>query len=112
MPGLARFLLHHCLVGFTLAFVFVGFLLWKDVGRIATLAGNVEGGWIFLGVATFFIASTFASVQMGMAVMLAGAPQNDDEDGRSGGGRRERILAAFAAPAALAPVRHGAGDRA
>lgn len=72
MPQLVRFLVRHALIGFVLAFVFVGALLVFDVGGLRRLAAASSYGPLAIAALTFATGLTFASVQMGMAVMLLG----------------------------------------
>lgn len=91
MPTLVRFLARHALVGFGLAVLFVGGLLALDVAGLGTLVWQSPEGAMAAAVLTFAVGLTFASAQMGIAVMLLG----EETDGGSGGRRfRRRIPAA------------------
>ena len=87
MPDLVRFLIRHGLIGFVIGVGFTALILVLDVGYIRSLtAGSGEGLGVRLLLA-FFICSTFASAQMGVAVMWPPsrkvdpmAPPDEDED--------------------------------
>jgi hypothetical protein len=88
VPALIRFLIRHGLIGFIIGVGFTAAILVFDVGSIRTLtAGTGEGIGVRL-LLTFFICTTFASAQMGVAVMWPPsrkqdpmAPPDADEDG-------------------------------
>ena len=84
IPVAVRFMLLHGLVGFGLAAIFVGAVLWSDPGGVGRLILR-EGGLPVIALLWFFTGLTFGSVQIGAAVML--------QDGRDGprGGRRARL---------------------
>lgn len=69
MPDLVRFLAHNAAIGFAAAIVFVFFLLVMDINGLWTLVTTTNGGSIAVFILTFFVGLTFASVQMGIAVM-------------------------------------------
>jgi hypothetical protein len=96
MPPAVRFMVLHGLVGFGLAALFVGAVLWSDPGGVGALILR-EGGVPVIALLWFFTGLTFGSVQIGAAVML--------QDGRGDaprGGRRERIPT-MAVPVRVAP---------
>ena len=76
MPGLVVFLIRHALLGFAIGIVFTGALLAFDIASLRTLMLGSPAGWLAAGLLAFFVGSTFAAAQMGMAVMLSGR----DED--------------------------------
>lgn len=82
MPHLVRFLMRHALIGFALAIVFVGALLALDVARLGSLIWVSPTGVIAAFVLTFSIGVTFASVQMGFAVMLLSETDTGPKSGR------------------------------
>jgi hypothetical protein len=88
MPTLVRFLARHALAGFGLAVVFVGALLALDVAGLGTMVWRSPNGAMAVAALTFAVGLTFASAQMGFAVMLLG----EETDGGFGGGRRFRRL--------------------
>lgn len=81
MPPLVRFLLVHAAIGFAIAFVFVGGFLLADVGGMRTLMLASDIGMVAMLLFTFMTGLTFASVQMGVAVMLLGEPEDDGDGG-------------------------------
>jgi hypothetical protein len=99
LPKLLSFLLVHAAIGFLIAGLFVMALVGFDIGGFGSLVGRSTVAPLALGVLTAFLGLTFASVQMGVAIMLL--PKN--EDGGPGGGLPH--------PAKLAPVRIGAVPR-
>jgi hypothetical protein len=82
MPPLVRFLLRHALIGLVLAVVFVGALLAFDIARLGSLIMASPIGLIAVLVLTVSVGITFASVQMGFAIMLLADRDEDDGDGR------------------------------
>lgn len=74
MSGLPGFLLRHALIGFAIGTVFVGAILWVDIGGLRGLLLRDAGGGLAAGLFIFFAGSTFAAAQMGIAVMLSGKP--------------------------------------
>lgn len=99
LPKLLSFLLVHAAIGFIIAGFFVIALVWLDIGGFGSLVGRSGVAPLALGVLTAFLGLTFASVQMGAAIMLL--PK--DETNGPGGGPGQ--------PAALVPVRIGAVPR-
>lgn len=85
MPHLVRFMLRHALVGFAMAIAFVTLILALDLGGLATLASTSDLGVLAVALLTFFTGLTFASLQMGIAVMSM-RPRSDDDD--SAGSRK------------------------
>ena len=100
MPPLVRFMINHAAIGFAIAFVFVGAILALDVSGLRGLFFNDSIGVLALGLLFFFSGLTFASVQMGLAVMALG--ETDDTAG-PGNGLLARVKAFMIA--ALAPPR-------
>ncbi len=82
LPRLATFLLRHAAIGFALAIGFVATLLTLDVARLGTLVRETSLGYVGAGALTFALGLTFASAQMGFAVMLLGQDEH-----ATGGGR-------------------------
>lgn len=100
MPLLVKFLIRHAAIGFGLAGLFVGVLIWLDIGNIGTIIAQ-SGICVF---ATFLLVMmvglTFSSVQMGYAVMT-----NPDLLGGGGqGGKRSRVARMAEAPTPV-PVK-------
>jgi hypothetical protein len=82
MPKLLQFLLVHAVIGFGIAGFFVASLIVFDIGGFATLASGSDVAPLAVSVLTFFLGLTFASVQMGAAVMLL--PKEHDAGPRGG----------------------------
>lgn len=80
---LVRLLAVNAAIGFGLAALFVGALASLDLGHMGRLLGGGET-WPFAIVLWFFTGLTFASVQMGIAVMALA------RGGGGGGGARRR----------------------
>ncbi len=83
MPRLVVFLARHAAIGFAVAAVFVGALVALDVYGLGSLMRASADGALALSVLTFAVGLTFASAQMGFAVML----MSEREDGGRGGRR-------------------------
>jgi hypothetical protein len=87
MPDLIRFLIRHGLIGFAIGVAFTALILVADIASLRSLTeGTAEGIGVRLLLA-FFISSTFASAQMGVAVMWPPsrkvdpmAPPGEDEN--------------------------------
>jgi len=83
MTELPRFLVRHALIGFCIAILFIAALLVFDIGGFRALAGASPTGRLAVVMLALSTGATFASLQMGFAIMLLGT---DDRD--SGAGRR------------------------
>lgn len=77
MPRLVRLLARNALIGFAIAPLAVTALVVFDVAGIGSLTAGAEQGWLICGILTFLMGLTFASAQMGFAVMLL--PYDQDE---------------------------------
>lgn len=77
-PNLMRLYLRHCAVGFALSAVFVGLILWFDVGNLASLILGSDVGLLAVFLLWFFHGTIFGSVQFAVMVMLK--TENDDDD--------------------------------
>ncbi|MCZ7675791.1 MAG: hypothetical protein M5U35_07890 [Roseovarius sp.] len=86
MPRLIRLYIVNVAIGFGIAGLFVGMLLWFDVGRLWHLISTSDKGWLALLVLWVLNGIIFAGVQFGIAVMRM---KDDDDDDR--GGRREHL---------------------
>ena len=80
---LIRLLIKNAILGFVVAALFVAALIWSDTAQLGSLMAASPFGWLAAAMLTFFTGLTFASVQMGIAIMHIGS---EDEDS----GRRER----------------------
>lgn len=86
MPILVKFMLRHALIGYAMAIVFVAAILALDLGGLATLVSTSRFGILAVAMLTFFTGLTFASLQMGIAVMsLKEEGEGDDAAGRGKG---------------------------
>ncbi len=81
---LVRLLLVNTGTGFALAALVVGALAGFDIGGFRTMTLDHGHAWVIV-LLWFFVGLTFASVQMGMAVMSL------IDDGGPGGGKRARV---------------------
>lgn len=72
MPELVKLLIRNAAIGFAAAACFVALLLLSDTGGLGTLISQSESGTLATAMLTFFVGLTFASLQMGWAVMMAG----------------------------------------
>lgn len=77
---LVRYLVPHAAGGFAMAGLLVWGLLANDVSGLRTLASQTDVGPMAICVLTFFTGLTFASVQMGIAIMMLGHRNDDDSD--------------------------------
>jgi hypothetical protein len=100
LPVAVRFMLLHGVVGFGIAAIFVGAVLWADPGGVGALILR-HGGLPVIALLWFFSGLTFGSVQIGAAVMLL----DGREDGPRGGGRRMRVPPMLVPARAAAPAR-------
>lgn len=107
MPAHILFLARHALIGFALAAGFVGAMAWFDIAGLRTLAAQSDSTAVAFPVLGFFLGLTFASVQMGAAIMLL-----PGEEKKGGGGGSSRIagwiVRFLSPPPTMAPVRVGA----
>ena len=97
-PNLMRLYLRHCAVGFVLSAVFVGLVLWSDVGHLGSLILGSDKGLLAVFLLWFFHGTVFGSVQFAVMIML----NTDSDKGDDQGGR----------PALLRPAHAKAGQRA
>jgi hypothetical protein len=74
-PRLVRVYIRQCLIGFGLAAVFVGLLLYFDVARLRSLILATQGGWMALALLVMFNGLVFAGVQFAITIMRMGEPQ-------------------------------------
>ena len=92
---LVRLFALQALIGFAISSIFVGGLVLFDVGGFSTMTHSQHSDAAVL-LLWFFVGLTFASVQMGMAVMsLASNPP-------PGGGKKVRVDTLQPAPAKAA----------
>jgi len=89
MPKLIRLYITNVAIGFGLAAVFVGMLMWFNIGNLWHLISTSDKGWLALVILWVSNGIIFAGVQFAIAVMKM--KDDDDEDG-PGGGLRERVM--------------------
>lgn len=81
---LVRLFLTNAAIGFSASGIFIGALFGFNVGGIARLIAT-QHAWPFMLLLWFFAGLTFASVQMGVAVM------NLRDGPPPAGGKRQRV---------------------
>lgn len=79
MTDLVRFLIRHAALGFAIGVVFTAALLVLDIGQLRTLTEGSRAGLAARLLLLFFVSSTFASLQMGVAIMLSGKDDGSDD---------------------------------
>lgn len=94
-PDLIKLYIRNVAIGFGLSAIFVGLLLWFNVGGLGGLVARSDMGWI--AVLMLFLSNgvIFAGVQFAFAVMAMA--EDDDDDGPQGG-RRAPVLEPVAIP--------------
>ena len=86
MPPLIRFLLKWSFIGMAAGWLFVGLLIYADLGGVRGLLGRAESPLLWVFVFGFSFGISFAQVTVLAAVLL-----RDDFGGRgSGNDRLER----------------------
>lgn len=102
MPKLVRLYITQVAIGFGLAGVFVGMLLWFDIAGLWHLVSHSDKG--LLAVLILWLANgiVFAGVQFAIAVMRL----KDDDDDEPRGGLRQHVMRH---DYAAIPVRAGQG---
>jgi len=87
MPKLIRLYITHVAIGFGIAGVFVGMLLYFNIANLMHLASMSDIGWLAVLILWLANGVVFAGVQFAIAVMRM---QDDDDEPR--GGHRQRIM--------------------
>ncbi len=87
MPALVRLYIRHCIIGFALAFAFVGLLFVLNVGNLWHLVTHTREGVLAAMLLVIFNGIVFSGVQFGFAVMAMGRAGDDAPRG----GRRVPI---------------------
>ncbi len=84
MPKLVRLYIIQVFAGFGLSALFVGLLLYANVGNLGHLVRNTSGGMV--GLVTLWVLNglVFAGVQFGITIMRM------TDDG-TGGGKRDDL---------------------
>lgn len=99
MPRLIRVYIVQVIIGFGLAGLFVGLLMYANVGNLRHLVVNTSGGGIALFMFWVLNGIVFAGVQFGIAIMRMA----DDETTGGGKGQCEPVV-----PGGLVRVSVGA----
>jgi hypothetical protein len=82
MPKLIRLYIVNVAIGFGIAAVFVGLLLWFDIANLWHLISTSDKGWLAVLILWISNGIIFAGVQFGIAVMRL---KDDDDDDHHGG---------------------------
>jgi hypothetical protein len=69
MTHLVRFYIRHVAIGFVLAAVFTGLLLWFNVANLWHLVTHAPGGGLAVVLLVVFNGVVFSGVQFGIAIM-------------------------------------------
>ena len=106
LPRLVRLYLLNCVIGFVLAGVFTGLILWTNIGNIRHLVMAVEGGW--LAGAIFFVLNgiVFAGVQTGIVIMSMTYGRDDPPKRKRPSASPCRYLPAAAPAPVDRPAKH------
>ncbi|MBV7410204.1 hypothetical protein [Maritimibacter sp. DP1N21-5] len=72
MPELVKLYIRHVIIGFALAGVFVGALLWMNVANLWHLVSTSNIGWIAVAMLFFGHGIVFAGVQFAITIMRMG----------------------------------------
>lgn len=105
MPKLIRMYIVNVAIGFGLAAVFVGMLLWFDIANLWHLVSHSDKGWLAVLLLWVSNGIVLAGVQFGIAVMRM---KDDDDDDGPGGGLRQHVMRQ---DHATIPVRADQGAR-
>ena len=68
-----RFLIQQLLHGFCLSAALTIVLIWADIAQLGTLIATVPTDWLAAALLFLLNGLTFASIQIGIAVMQPGA---------------------------------------
>lgn len=82
MPQLVRLYIRNVALGLLLSLVFVGALLWLNVGNLWHLVTSTREGPIAVIMLVMFNAVVFSGVQFGIAVMRMAEPEDPGTGGR------------------------------
>ena len=88
MPDHIKLILFHAFMGFLLALMFVGGLLYLNIANLWHLVTHTAEGPIALVMLIVFCTITFGSAQIGFRIMMM-SEENDDDEPK--GGRRDAI---------------------
>ncbi|RLJ60429.1 hypothetical protein BCF46_0630 [Litoreibacter meonggei] len=79
MPKHIKLLLRHALGGAFAGIAFSALLIWSNVAGLRHLVLETADGPLAAGIMTVFFVITFASVQMGRAIMAMAEPEDDND---------------------------------
>lgn len=82
MPKLIRMYIINVAIGFAIAAVFVGMLLWFNIANLWHLVTHSDSGLLAVFILWLANGIVFAGVQFAIAVMRM---KDDDDDGPRGG---------------------------
>ena len=82
MPELVRLYIKNVIMGFGLSAVFVGALLYLNVGNLWHLISTSNVGWIALVMLVFFNGVVFAGVQFAITIMRMEAQDDEPRGGK------------------------------
>ena len=99
MPELVRLYIKNVFLGFGLSAVFVGALLYMNVGNLWHLISTSSVGWMALAMLLFFNGAVFAGVQFAMTVM-----RMEEQDDEPKGGTRVPVATNIPARVAVPAV--------
>ena len=94
MPKLIKLYIVNVAIGFALAGLFVGMLLWFNIANLWHLVSTSDKGLLAVVVLWISNGVIFAGVQFGIAVMR----MKDDDDDEPRGGNRAPSLVYLAEP--------------
>ncbi len=99
MPELVRLYIKNVILGFGLSALFVGALLYMNVGNLWHLISTSPIGWMALSMLLFFNGAVFAGVQFAMTVM-----RMEEQDDEPKGGTRVPVATDIPARVAVPAV--------
>lgn len=85
MPQIVRFYIRHVLIGFAVAALFTGLILWLDVGGLWHLVTHTAEGPLAVFLLFFFNGIVFSGAQNAIALMLMA--EDEPSAGRGTAGR-------------------------
>lgn len=90
MPALFRFLVRHAIIGFSGAAFLVAALIVTDTAGFGRVIRQSDSGLLAACLVVYFLGLTFASVQIGIALMTGQATPDDDRPFRTRSPGRDR----------------------
>lgn len=88
MPKLIRLYIVNVAIGFAIALIFVGLLIWLDVANLRHLILATDKGWLAGLMMVLANGVVFAGVQFAIAVMRLAEDDTGGDSGPKGGPRR------------------------